>query len=170
VYALREPIYYYVKTEGSLVTQGASVSNTVRMKLNVIEYYSKFYKNIYSSTSYAMKMPVIYSFLIDFASDGTAFSIFPGTKKLGKERQIIMHETKTDNVWIHQYYETILLERNLESIAFQYDLELRDVKILMYIHTFGVCENTAELEDYLGLNRFANGKQLRQTCKKRVFK
>ena len=31
--ALKVPIYYYVKTKGSLVSQSATISNTVKMKL-----------------------------------------------------------------------------------------------------------------------------------------
>ena len=45
IYVLKVPIYYYVKTEGSLVSQGLNPANVVRMKLNVVEYYRAFYKN-----------------------------------------------------------------------------------------------------------------------------
>ena len=34
-FALQVPIYYYLKRRGSLVSQGASITNTVRMKSNI---------------------------------------------------------------------------------------------------------------------------------------
>ena len=51
-YALHAPIYYYVKTKGSLASQGASITNTVRMKLMVFEYYNNFYKQVFDETDY----------------------------------------------------------------------------------------------------------------------
>ncbi|MEI3218590.1 MAG: hypothetical protein V8S08_01860 [Lachnoclostridium sp.] len=42
-FALQVPIYYYVKTKGSLASQGASVTKTIKMKLMVFEYYNNFY-------------------------------------------------------------------------------------------------------------------------------
>ena len=45
-YALHAPIYYYVKRKGSLASQGISISKTVKMKLNVFEYYNNFYKHV----------------------------------------------------------------------------------------------------------------------------
>lgn len=41
--ALRAPIYYYVKTKGSLVSQSMNLPNVIRMKLRVFEYYNDFY-------------------------------------------------------------------------------------------------------------------------------
>ncbi|MCR5216291.1 MAG: glycosyltransferase [Lachnospiraceae bacterium] len=155
VYVLRTPIYYYVKTEGSLVSQGMSISATVRMKLNVVEYYTQFYKNIYPDTSYASKRPTIYSFLLDFASDGTALGILPGTKKLGKERNIFIHPAKLNMPWVYQYYEQLLLDRNLNNVAIQYDLELKEVKILLFIHSFGGIVELKELASYIGSSQMA---------------
>ena len=42
--ALRAPIYYYVKTKGSLVSQSMNLPNVIRMKLRVFEYYNDFYE------------------------------------------------------------------------------------------------------------------------------
>ena len=41
-YALQVPIYYYVKRKGSLVSQGMSISNTMRMKINIFDYSNDF--------------------------------------------------------------------------------------------------------------------------------
>ena len=46
-YALQAPVYYYVKTKGSLASQGLSITKTVKMKFMVFEYYNEFYKNVY---------------------------------------------------------------------------------------------------------------------------
>ena len=45
-YVVQLPLYYYVKTKGSLVSQGMSISKTIRMKLMVFEYYNNYYKEI----------------------------------------------------------------------------------------------------------------------------
>lgn len=42
-YALQIPIYYYVRTRGSLASQSLSISKTVKMKLFLFEYYHQFY-------------------------------------------------------------------------------------------------------------------------------
>ena len=52
IYALKIPVYYYVKTEGSLVSQNASLAKTVKMKRMVFEYYDEFYKNVYTEEDY----------------------------------------------------------------------------------------------------------------------
>ena len=46
-YALKTPIYYYVKTKGSLVAQSMNLPNIIRMKLQVFEYYNDFYKQCF---------------------------------------------------------------------------------------------------------------------------
>ena len=52
IYALRVPIYYYVKTKGSLVTQGLSLTKTIKMKRMVFEYYHDFYKSVLTEEDY----------------------------------------------------------------------------------------------------------------------
>jgi hypothetical protein len=77
------PLYYYVKTDGSLVeTQSAGITSFVRMKMNVIEYYNEFYKQTYDGLDYALRRPRIIGFLVAAAGDGTAFGFAPSTKKL----------------------------------------------------------------------------------------
>ena len=51
-YALQIPIYYYVKRKGSLASQGINIISTIRMKVNVFEYYNEFYKDVYDKESY----------------------------------------------------------------------------------------------------------------------
>ena len=45
-YALQVPIYYYVKTKGSLASQGMNITKTIKMKLMVFEYYNNFYNHV----------------------------------------------------------------------------------------------------------------------------
>ena len=80
-YALQIPIYYYVKTKGSLASQGMNISKTIRMKLMVFEYYNNFYKHVLDEEDYEKNRLQIYRFLIDAAGDGTVPpSILPGSK------------------------------------------------------------------------------------------
>ena len=92
-YALKVPIYYYLKRRGSLVTQGMSISNTVRMKINIFEYYNEFYKDVYDQEDYADIRFQVYSFFFAAAKDGgVPWALLPGSKKLGEERKKICRE------------------------------------------------------------------------------
>ncbi len=91
--ALKAPIYYYLKRKGSLVSQGASFTNTVKMKLNVFACYNSFYKHVLDEEDYEKNRLQVYRFLLDAAGDGTVgFPIFPGNKKLGDERAGVSSE------------------------------------------------------------------------------
>ena len=46
IYVLRKPLYYYVKTKGSLVDTQVNFSQTVRTKRILFEYYKELYKSI----------------------------------------------------------------------------------------------------------------------------
>ena len=129
IYSLKPPVYYYVKTEGSLVAQGgASISRTVRMKLNVIEYYSSFYKDIYKEGGYLLRSPVIYSFLLNFAKDGGVNPVAPD-RKLGQERINARFDEKMEtNPFALNFYEDRLLENALERLMKGYDLEEKDAR------------------------------------------
>ncbi len=50
--AIQIPLYYYVKTKGSLASQGMNLSRAVRMKRAVFDCYNNFYKNIFSEEDY----------------------------------------------------------------------------------------------------------------------
>ncbi len=150
VYVLRFPIYYYVKTEGSLIANSMRVGNIVRMKLNVIEYYSRFYKNIYSPTDYALKAPVIYSFLVDIPKDDAVIPGLPGTKKLGRERAYARPAPSGDNTWTFFYYEKRMMDRVLDDAGAQTGLERTDLEVLLYLMNFGSLESMRELSEWIG--------------------
>ena len=85
--ALRAPVYYYVKTKGSLATQTSSFSKTMRTKLRVFAYYNNFYKHVLDEKAYEKSRFQVYRFLLDSAGDGgVPPAILPGAKRLGDER------------------------------------------------------------------------------------
>ena len=152
IYVLKVPIYYYVKTEGSLVSQGMNPSNIVRMKLNVIEYYKAFYKNILSETEYDLRKAEINTFLINYAHDDAAFGFMPGTKKLGKERSYSIQKTNEVNVWTTYYYLKKMIEREMANTGLQFSLSKRELRILTFLHMFGKIESKEEIAEYVEIS------------------
>ncbi len=148
IYVLKVPVYYYVKTEGSLVSQGGtSIGRVVRMKMDVIEYYSRFYKDIYAEGGYFLRSPVIYSFLLNFAKDGSVTPV-ESKRRLGQERVDVRIDAKMeDNPFALNFYEDRLLESVLQRIQRGYDLEEKEVQILLYLKLAG---GTAAMKDISG--------------------
>ncbi len=169
IYALKAPVYYYVKTEGSLVAQGgASISRTVRMKLNVIEYYSSFYKDIYKEGGYLRRSPVIYSFLLNFARDGGVNPVAP-EKRLGQERvDVLIDPSMQGNPFALNFYEDRMLERSLERVMKGYDLEEREVQILLYLKLAGGKAAATEVRSYTGLSARALGLSLQKLIRRKL--
>lgn len=153
VYVLRVPVYYYVKTEGSLVQQGMKIGKIVQMKLNVIEYYNRFYEKIYNEEEYAQKRPEIYSFLIDYAHDDGAIPGLPGTVRLGKERVLATQEPKVAGVWAGIYYEQRMLDRILRTVSQQHDIDRRELKLFLYLRAFGHIGTMQEAADHVGVSQ-----------------
>ena len=61
--ALQVPIYYYVKTKGSLATQSLTIPKTIKMKLTVFEYYNRFFKTVLDEEEYEKSRLKVYKFL-----------------------------------------------------------------------------------------------------------
>lgn len=61
VYVLKIPMYYYVKTKDSLVSQAFSVKKTI---------FNRFYKEVLGDEGYERRRGQVYRFLLDVASDG----------------------------------------------------------------------------------------------------
>ena len=133
-YALRTPVYYYVKTKGSLVNQKISFSKTVEMKLMMFECYNDFYKHVLDETAYEKKRLQVYRFLVDAAKDGFVFpASIPGTQKLGEERSQALQEVISDDgIIVEKYRDRKLLERYLESVALKYDMTMAEISLLLY--------------------------------------
>lgn len=153
VFVLKVPVYYYVKTEGSLVAKNFSLTNSIRMKFDVIEYYSNFYKNIYDKKDYAARRPQIAGFLIDFSKDGFSFSIMPGTKKLGKEGVLIASDQDfKDSSFRSNYLEKKLLERKLAAVCRQHDLDEKEALFLFFIYEASGTATRQDAADYASMN------------------
>lgn len=154
IYALKAPVYYYVKTKGSLVSQGASIMNTVKMKLMVFDYYNNFYKNIWNEEEYEKNRLQVYRFLLDAASDGTAAPILPGTKKLGNERASVCREAvEGEGILMDAYRNHKLLERYLEPVALKNKLTMDEIWVLLYLSHPHHVSGKKELADFVGISR-----------------
>ena len=151
---LQLPIYYYVKTEGSLVSQSRfDIRNIVDMKLSVIKYYDNFYKSIYDEKEYARKRPEILSFLVGFATDDSAISF--STKKLGEEIVPVakLSDHKQDAI-LHNYYTTKLLERLLQRISTETGLSPNELIVIHYLYCFPHSNVTKDMSLFTDVNQF----------------
>ena len=152
---LRAPIYYYVKTKGSLASQTASLSKNFRTKLRVFEYYNNFYKHVLDEKEYEKNRLQVYRFLLDAAGDGgVPPAILPGAKRLGDERtRVCPQAVAGEGVLTDAYRSKKLLDRCLEPIALQNDLSLTEVRLLLYLNYARQVNNSRELADFTGMSR-----------------
>lgn len=152
VAALQVPIYYYVKTEGSLATQGMNIAKTVKMKITVFEYYNEFYKHIYEEKDYDKSRLGVYRFLVDAATDGIVIpNALAGTKRLGEERAgAYIEEDHFGDLFTDYYRVRKWIEQHLEAVAMKYDLDVKDVTLLAYLPEEESLITRKELADYTG--------------------
>ena len=136
VAVLKAPVYYYVKTEGSLVAQNLSLEKTVKMKTSVIRYYNDFYRNILDEEDYEERKPIIYGYLVAFSTDAFAIPFISGTHKLGEEGgPRLYYDSKLDEAgFMLKYLEEHLFIKLLNTVALQNKLELNDTKILYIMY------------------------------------
>ena len=154
-YALRAPVYYYVKTKGSLVNQKISIMKTVKMKLMMFEYYNNFYKHVLDEEDYEKNRLQVYHFLLDAAKDGFVFpASIPGTRKLGEERSSALPEVISDDgIIVEKYRDRKLLERYLESVALKHDMTMEELSILLYLKESSHELSRKDLADIMDLGR-----------------
>lgn len=154
-YALRTPIYYYVRTKGSLSSQGMNISKTIKMKLMVFEYYDNFYKNVLDEEDYERNRLQVYRFLVESAKDGVVLpAILSGTKKLGDERSSVCAELlREDGIMTDAYRDRKLLERYLEPAALKNELSLKEIFILLYLKQSPLNGSRREIADFLNVSR-----------------
>lgn len=171
-YALNTPVYYYVKTKGSLVSQGASITKTVKMKLMVFEYYNNFYKHVLDEEDYEKNRLQVYRFLIDAAGDGTVLPLLlPGTKKLGDERNSVLSEAiAEEGILMEAYRNRKLLEYYMEPVALRNDITLTETKLLLYIGQCRQVQNWKELCDFTNMSRRKMGIALQKLTAKGYIK
>lgn len=132
---LKAPVYYYIKTKGSLVEKNMNLASAIKMKKNVIGYYSQFYKSVLDERSYQERLPVIYGYLVSFSTDALSVPFAPGTKKLGEEREAEIHYSNRmeSSVMFGSYLSICLITRYMNTIAAKHALELNEVKILYFL-------------------------------------
>ncbi len=168
-YALKVPIYYYLKRKGSLVSQGMSISNTVRMKINIFEYYNGFYKDVYDQEDYADIRFQVYSFFFAAAKDGgVPWALLPGSKKLGEERKkICREEIEGGGAAIRKHRMNRIFEYQLELTAKKNSLSSDDALILCALEECGPFTGPKRLAQvtelsqrrvYMSLQRLAHKK------------
>ena len=169
IVSLPVPIYYYVKMDGSLISQNLNIYDIVRMKLNVIEYYNNFYKKIYNVEDYKKNRFRIYRFLIEYAKDEFAIPLLPGTKKIGQENIPIYANIKTkDNIFFNIYLIKKLLDRYLKTIAIQYNLDLIDIKVISYLKYNKNINHIIEISDYINCSQFSVFSSLQKLTFKKI--
>ncbi len=136
VAVLKAPVYYYVKTEGSLVAQNMSIEKTVKMKTSVISYYNDFYRNILDEEDYEQRKPIIYGYLVAVSTDAFAIPFISDTHKLGEESVgHIYYDPKLDEAgFMLKYLAENLFLKLLNTVALQNNLELNDTKILYIMY------------------------------------
>lgn len=152
-FALQVPIYYYVKTKGSLASQGMSISKTIRTKLMLFEYYNEFYKTVLDEAEYEKRRLKVYRFLVDAAQDGMVSPLPLGSTRLGEERTRIHSEALTgEGLLFDQYRERKLLDYYLEPAAQKNGLTLPEARLLLHLRSFssGVRK---DLADFTGLSK-----------------
>lgn len=148
---VKSPVYYYVKTKGSLVSQSMNPAAIVKMKANVIQYYDAFYRDIFDDVEYYARKPEIYGFLLGFAKDDAALSVLPGTRKLGEEAVSVVDTAgMKQTVLTENYYEDKLLEYYMLPIAQRLGLEMEEAFVLLYVHEAGVPVTEKMIEDFTG--------------------
>ena len=158
-YSLTVPVYYYVRTKGSLVAKQLNPISVIRMKRMVFEYYNQFYKNVFDEQEYAKRRPQIYQFLVDAAGDGFALpSFLPGSRKLGTERSSVSENAiRGDGALLGAYRDQKLLEHYLEIAALKNDLSLAETKVLFLMqHEKKLHDaNGREIAELMGMQQTA---------------
>ncbi len=151
VIALPVPIYYYVRTEGSLVRDSMELSRIVKMKEQIVRYYDDFYKNLYNVDETAGERLQHIRFLFSFATDDPV--IGKGYARIGKETNLATVNTDLeDNMVTMMYYMHEVYTHYLRSVAFETELSLDEMEVLncLMFHCSAIAMK--EIAAYAGLS------------------
>ena len=166
--ALRAPVYYYVRTKGSLVAQSATLPNVIRTKLRLFAYYNDFYKHVLDERDYEKNRLQVYRFLLDAAGDGV---VVPGLTKLGEERTPVGRQAAAAEGPLGDAYRARkLLDRCLETAALQHDLTVQDIRLLLCLHAMGGTGSRRELADFAGVSRVALARLLQRLTARELIR
>lgn len=139
IYVLKNPVYYYVRTEGSLVMQNMNLESTIKMKTGMIKYYRDFYKNITVAQDYEQRKPFIYGYLVAVSTDSFAIPFLENTKKLGEEKggKVYYDKEFDDNELMNNYLRNRLFLKMLNPLAEAKGLRENEMMILYYLYKKG---------------------------------
>lgn len=171
-YVVQLPLYYYVKTKGSLASQGMNISKTIKMKLMVFEYYNDFYKHVLDEDDYEKNRLQVYRFLLDAAGDGAVPpAILPGAKKLGEERiSLSQSMVEGDGILMDIYRSRKLMDYYLEPVAIRNELDLIDIKVLWGLTQINTAESKEILADSIGISPRVYSSALQKLVQKKLVK
>ncbi len=153
--ALQVPIYYYVKTKNSLVSQNGGVLDVFKMKRMVFEYYNRFYQSVLDEEEYEQSRLKVYRFFIDAATDGIVPPTpLPGSHRLGDERvSVSTAALRGEGAFWDAYRERKLLNHALESVALRYDLSDGEALLMLCLRQIGSAMRRRDLADLAGMSR-----------------
>ncbi|MBR5341250.1 MAG: glycosyltransferase family 2 protein [Erysipelotrichaceae bacterium] len=154
IYVLKSPVYYYVKTEGSLVEQNLNIENTVRMKTSVIRYYNDFYKNIMDEDDYEERKLIIYGYLLAVSTDAFALPFIDKAKKLGDETggKVYLSDELADSELVFSYLCNNMFNQLLNAIGEQNKVDSTGIRILYYLYKSKEKCSSEEIARVCGLN------------------
>ena len=154
---LKAPVYYYIRTKGSLVEQNMNLNSAVRMKKSVIGYYNQFYKSVFDERGYQERLPIIYGYLLSFSTDALSIPFVPGTRKLGEEQSADIHysDQMGSSVMSANYLSIRLIMRYMNTLAVRYSMELNEVKILYFLWKMGQPCSVSQICLMTGISQIA---------------
>ena len=137
------------------MSQGLSLTKTIKMKRMVFEYYHDFYKSVLTEEDYEKNRLYVYRFLLAAAGDGAVpLSIFPGAVRLGDERSSVNHDAlRGDGALLDAYRDRKLLDHYVEPVAIRYSLTLPEISLLVYLSQKPRVDTLKELADITGMSR-----------------
>ena len=152
---LKSPVYYYVKSEGSLVSQNINIPGIVKMKKNVITYFEDFYRKILSPEDFEARKPIIYGYLVSISTDGFAVPLIDEEKKVGEESAsyFLKDNEKTEIQFIR--LSSIVFDRLLSSLAQANSLDLDEIKILYFLYLNKVKTASEDVAEACEMNQAA---------------
>ena len=155
IFVLQVPVYYYVKTKGSLVSQSMSLAKTIKTKMMVFEYYTDFYKQVLPEEEYEKKRLQIYSYLMDVASDEIVPpTLISNSKKLGQERSRTNAALgEDDHYFAEDYRNRKLMAYYIEPVAMKYGMTLEEARVLLVLSHQPMVKNKKELAEFLEISQ-----------------
>ena len=148
-----------------------SLTKTISMKKMVFAYYHNFYKAILTEEDYEKNRLQVYRFLLDAASDGMVPPVLRSTKKLGDERtSVCTIDVEGEGILMDEYRDRKLLDHYLEPIALKNDLQLQDIRLVMYLSQPHKISSRRELMDYTNMTKNTLSASLQKLITKGIVK